>query len=152
MKKYIITILGLFLMIACGDKPSRTQAWAFKNLTIHSIKITPFKNGNIFAKGVLELDPNTTIVVDTISVPADRDTPPESQGFFNGFDSVQVYFDNQKLITHLLLPDATSGNKYYTRTSPRNFNNPQCSSIIKPEWVWEITYTFTEQDYLDAIQ
>lgn len=152
MKKYIIAIFGLFLMVACGDKPSRIQAFAFNNPTLHSVKITPFKNGNMVAERMLDLKPNSLLVIDTISGPANRDTPPKFYPFFDGFDSVQVYFDNQKLITHLLLPDVTSGNKYYTPTSPRNFNNPQCSSIIKPEWVWEITYTFTEQDYLDASQ
>jgi hypothetical protein len=152
MKKYIIAILGLFLMIACGDKPSRTQAFAFNNSTLHSIKITPFKNGNMVVERMLDLKPTSLLVIDTISGPANRDTPPKFYPFFDGFDSVQVYFDNQKLITHLLLPGATSGNKYYTTASPRNFNNPQCATIVKPEWVWEITYTFTEQDYLDASQ
>lgn len=152
MKNYLIILLSLLSIVACRDKPSRAQAWAFKNLTSHSITIIPFNNGNIFTKGILELDPNSTLVVDTISVPAYRDTPPISQGFFNGMDSVQVYFDNQSHITHLLSIGYISGNNNYTPDSPRNFNNPKCATIIRPEWIWEITYIFTEQDYLDAKQ
>lgn len=152
MKKYLIILLSPLLIVSCKDKPSRNQAFVFKNPTPHFIKIFPFHDGNIILNGVLEVNPNSILVLDTISVPADGDTEPVFHGLFNGFDSVQVHFDNQKLITHLLLPGYTSGNNHYTPDSPRNFNNPNCATIVKPDWVWQITYTFTEQDFIDASQ
>lgn len=155
MKQYATIIFFVFIFSSCIKEKSTYSSTIAVNTTNHYILVTPYMNGAVSNKDSFSLKPNTSKTVYQNSY----------KGIGNGTtygydipytDSVIVIFDNKYTIVHYnhILP-TTVNTKSYLFSSIRNLYND--SSYIRELITessntksWEFTYTFTEQDYLDA--
>jgi|GEM_PF-3673740 len=161
MKKIIfILITSCIFLHSCspsrGDVVTVTSLY-FNNNTIHVIKLIPYKNGIVITDSVKVFLPNTITLL-------------ESQKYYmlsanyisfdfryqRVTDSILVYFDNIKKEVHrnattnpVLSPYLPSKDRSIYHT----FLGTYTSKIIEQRKNYietEYTYTFTEQDYIDA--
>lgn len=153
-KLILIITVHLFILVGCvKDYKSSTQTKLI-NTTNHTIKITPYLNGVIDIGMQQELMPNETKIVYEAN-PWGKTIEPCWGVFLRPDDSVIVIYDNTYKMKHNRFNDTTTCDNCYIESNNRNLTNPNnyTPTIIKEEKEYldgYYTYTFTEQDYLDA--
>jgi hypothetical protein len=75
--------------------------------------------------------------------------------FLRPFDSVLIWFDNIKYSKHLRFNDSSICDRCISIANPRAISNPdnwvkEIQVELKHSFAGSFTYTFTEQDYLNA--
>jgi hypothetical protein len=157
MKKIILFAILSFLFACDTNKPIETSDFYLINKSGKDINIYIYRK-------------NGTKDIDTLNYKNEESRLPEASstgGFFgilntdsslniNTMDSCLVIFNNKDSILHYRYLPKNPFRKYYDNNSKRNMIFPsnytystKSNKNIKHTL---ITYTFTEQDYLDAKQ
>lgn len=156
MKKYYLFLISLPCIFGSCIKEKQTLSYLkIINTTNHSISIVPFQYGAILTDNIKDINPNSILQLECNVTRGIAGIPVVFGYYFTNPDSLHVKWDAQYSITHLHLATDSSGVKHYTVTSPRNlFKQENYKEEItkdkKHNRIWEVTYAFTEQDYLDA--
>jgi hypothetical protein len=138
-KTHLISFLVLLLSGCNFCKPQIETNRYIENLSNHNLKIEKYQNGNI----------DTSIIVDK-GAKINIDSIPE----FLLCDSMIVIYDYSKKKTHYFNDSLTNNHNAYLINNPRNMIN--ISNYEKNELsekclsITNLTFTFTEQDYIDA--
>jgi len=152
--KSIFIIASLFL-VSCTKESMTGYKTFLKNNTDHMIVIKPYHFGSVAMDKIITLPPSDSLQIAEGSERGIVTGVVFSSEYFIGMDSLVVNFDNLYNITHYFILNPALNTKYYEFTSNRNLGNG-ISYAIKIEDVSKYsrhntyTYTFTEQDYLDA--
>ena len=160
MKK-LITLLLIFLVFnSCDNKRfdvKHIRRNYFKNNTTHSIKLLPYKNGLVITDSIKIFTANSTTLLESRT-----DYMPWNDISFDFVyrkvaDSVIVTFDGIKKEKHDFF--IKNGNEtIYLPNKERCIINNDGGRTYKTKIIEqrkkfvevEFTYTFTEQDFLDA--
>ncbi len=153
MKKPL-TFLVIVVLFACTKEQNTYTNTFFKNITVYNIKVRAYSGGGINSSSSFELEPNETRNVFY------NNTRGIGMGVSFGrinqpMDSFVVIFGNLYSIVHYKPNLIGTNSKKYLYSSKRNlYNDSSYLLIIKDESKSEkhvdFTYTFTNQDYLDA--
>lgn len=154
MKKLFALLLSGLLIQSCivdGHSDIRTK---LVNATNHTIQIVPYHNGNEVQSGIVTIYPEKTTEV-AIWRGIGKANPQNLGYELQYCDSVKLLFEDQRKIIYL--NSGISNQSGIAYSSVRNLINPNnYSKVIEFETIHSITgyfnYTFTEQDYIDAIQ
>jgi len=161
MKKIIfILITSCIFLHSCspsrGDVVTVTRLY-FNNSTIHVIKLVPYKNGIVITDSVKVFLPNTITLLESQKY---KMLTPDSETFDFRYqrntDSILVVFDDIKKEKHRNVQSIPIESTYLPnneRSIYFNYVGVYQSKIIEQRKNYieiEFTYTFTEQDYLDA--
>ena len=160
MKISNIFIAAIFLLhFGCIKEDSTIYKANLINQTSHQITILPYKKGVINKKDSIFLNPGDNFEIANGYIRGLIDKPFFSTEYFaiEQGDSIVVFFDKTFPIVHYnyILPQKLFI-KNYLRDSNRNLNNREGSykfdtkATSKHQRHNQHTYTFTEQDYLDA--
>ncbi len=155
MKNLLIILFLINFLCGCYKEQSTHYYAYLTNNTQHTIEIKPYFQGNTFPSLSITLNPNQTI---EIANGVQRGKNPNggfNSKYISGSDSIRVSFDIQHTITHYVNTPANLNFKYYLFTSLRNIAYARSytlegKDIGKNGRENKYTYTFTEQDYLDA--
>ncbi len=156
MKDYKnILIIFSFILSSCIKEKQTMSYLKLTNSTGHSIQMVPYKNGTVFTSNVKALSPNSTIELEHNFTRGINEEPVIFNTYVTEVDSIQVIWDSKDTITHLHLASDLSSTNHYPISSNRNlFKQGSYKTDItgdtKHSRTWEVVYTFTEQDYLDA--
>lgn len=153
-KTVLIALANLTVFCGCTDQEWHETTSILDNQSRHKVTITYYENGNINPEFNQLLNVNETKVV-----LVDSDTG-KGRGFtydtsIAEFDSAVVVFDNSRRVVHYGYNKTGPNPNAITFFDPRNiFNLDSYSERIVLETEKreerEVTYTFTEQDYIDA--
>jgi len=144
----------LFLLVACTKEKSGHTSTFIKNTTTHTIKLLPYKGASIdmsYAKTI----PATSIIEVYSANVWGKTIDPCFGTLLQPYDSVVVKFDDTVMIPHIKFNLVYNGTHYIPFQSNRSISNANSylKEIIeeaKRSITGKFTYTFTEQDYLDA--
>ena len=151
--KYLIFISGLLLNIwSCTVEEQGSTESLLINNTEHQIKIIGYQNGS--KQELKNLAPQETVVVLKMHV-FGKTIYPNFGTMLQPFDFIEVVYDNKDTIVHQRFNSQSQVGIPYSNI--RNLTNPNnYIKAITEETKHSITgyfsYTFTEQDYLDAKQ
>ena len=155
MKKMIVLIAINCCWIFHSCEPSRGDALNikrvyFNNITSHIIKLLPYKNGLVIKDSVKVFLPNSITILESQKYKSLTASTDFDFKYQRVTDSIIVKFDDSKKEKHLFgeifLPNKE-------RCIETNFGGAYNVKIIEQRKNFievEFTYTFTEQDYLDA--
>lgn len=139
---------------SCIKETSTHSTTIVNNASTHNIKLIPYSQGIENSAYSVELTKHEERIVNNI------ENGGKGKGTTYGNllelnDSIKVFFDDTISITHYKLKVVGANPKSYSYMSKRNFfNDSSYIGIITSETSgtrnWKFTYTFTEQDYLDA--
>lgn len=145
----------LFLICSCIKERVTLYKAVLVNNTSHKIVIKPFFGGVNPSEKTITLLSNQNF-----EIASGSDRGFGNQGFSSSYfggpnDSVFVTFDDLYSITHYFNTPSSLATKHYLSSSIRNIGNPssyslQTNQLSKYQQENFFTYTFTEQDYLDA--
>lgn len=153
MKSFIF--IGCILVCYSCIKEKQTFSYLKPyNNTGHTITIIPYSNGVKNESQKKILSPDSVAELEYNFTRGITSVPIIFFNYIRNVDSIHVLFDNQYQITHLLV-NASSSLKSYPLSSQRNFGNKNSYQDEKTvdkklTRTWEVKYTFTQQDYLDA--
>ena len=155
MQKQIISLACLILFISACIKETSTYSTTIAiNSTTHKIKLIPFSQGTQNSVYSFELFQHSEREI--YSYENGGKGKGATYGSLLQFnDSIKVIFDDTISMTHYKPKPIGTNLKSYPYKSKRNFfNDSSYIGIISSETSgtrnWSFTYTFTEQDYLDA--
>lgn len=153
--KYIRIGWLLMLFIGCvtKDYKSNTKTY-FHNITSHKIEVLPYLDGMVSNADYKQINPYEHKMVLEMNVYG-RTLSPDFGTLLQPYDSVVVVFDDSIQSTHLKFNTSIQTGHYIFYDSLRAISNPN-NYIKTVEYEHEkylvgyFTYTFSEQDYLDA--
>lgn len=154
--KIFFAIAVITLLAGCTKEESTLSYAYLKNGTSHKVEFRPYFSGNVPADKIIILLSNETKEIAKAVFARGKGNHGFSSSYFGGpGDSIIVVFDDLYSITHYSSTPASVNPKHYLFTSLRNIGNPksydlQSRDISKYQRENIYTYTFTEQDYLDA--
>lgn len=152
MKK--IFIVGLVLIVSCiKDYNSSTKSY-IDNKTSHNITIAPYYNGYIDSSLFRIILPFENKLVYEKN-PRGKTLSPDYATILQPYDSVVVTFDGIYKTTHLKFNSEIMCTDCIVFNSNRSIsNNDNYIKTITEETkhyqIGYFTYTFSEQDYIDA--
>ena len=154
MKKLFALLLSGLLIQSCivdGHSDIRTK---LVDATNHTIQIVPYHNGNEVLSGIVTIDPQKITEV-AIWRGIGKVNPQSYSYELQYCDSVKLLFEDQKKIVYL--NSGINNAKGINYSNVRNIINPNnYIKVIKVETTHSIagyfSYTFIEQDYIDASQ
>ena len=153
MKKLIsFCLLGIF--ISCKKEEVGHTSSFIKNTTSHKIMLLPFNGAILDNASIKVINPNTTLEVYNKSVRG-KTIEPSFGTLLQPYDSVVVSYDDTIKIPHIKFNTVYSGNHKVLFTTSRSISNQNnWTKLITKETRYSLegnfTYTFIEQDYLDA--
>jgi hypothetical protein len=151
--KYLIIICVLLLNIwSCTVEEQGSTESLLINNTEHQIKIIGYQKGS--KQELKNLAPQETVVVLKMHV-LGKTIYPNFGTMLQPFDWIEVVYDSKDTIVHQRFNSQSQSGIPYTNI--RNLTNPNnYIKAITEETKHSITgyfsYTFTEQDYIDASQ
>lgn len=154
MKLNTIGLIFCFFFCACTKEKKTYSTTIARNTTAHSILVIPYLNGNIFTSDSFSLNSNSEKEV--LSIGDGGIGSGTSYAKANQYvDSFVVIFDKTFSIVHYKPTVIGLNPKRYLFSSKRNlYNDTSYLAVITSDDSgvrnWKFTYTFTEQDYLDA--
>ena len=154
--KLFSAIAVLILLCGCTKEESTISYAYLKNGSTHKVVIRPHFSGIVPPDKIITLFAGETKEIATASFARGIGNQGFSSSYFGApNDSLVVIFDDLYSITHYFNTPATLSPKHYLATSLRNIANPksydlQSRDITKYQRENKYTYTFIEQDYLDA--
>jgi hypothetical protein len=151
----IAVFLLLFLISSCIKERVTLYKATLVNNSSHKIVVKPyFSSVNPSDKTI------TLLTNQNFEIAYGTDPGFGNQGFSSSYfggpnDSVIVTFDDLYSITHYFNTPSSLSTKHYLFNSNRNIGNPvsyslQTNRLSKYQQENIFTYTFIEQDYLDA--
>jgi hypothetical protein len=148
---FIIPLIGV---ISCTKERSGHTSTIIKNTTTHTIKLLPYNGASIDMSYSKTIPGSSTVEVYSENH-FGKTIEPCFGRLLQPFDSVVVRFDDTVMIPHIKFNLTYNGNHYIPFQSNRSISNPNSYlKEITKETKWTITgkftYTFIEQDYLDA--
>jgi len=151
----ICVFLGLLLICSCSKEEVTLYKAILVNNSGHKIVIQPFFAGVNPSERTITLLSNQNF-----EIASGSDRGFGNQGFSSSYfggpnDSVIVTFDDLYSITHYFNAPSVLAARHYLFSNNRNIGNPasydlQTNRLSKYQEENIFTYTFTEQDYLDA--
>lgn len=147
--------LLLFLICSCIKERVTVYKATLVNNSSHKIVVYPFFSGVNPSEKTITLLTNQNFEIAYGSVQG-LGTQGFSSTYFGGpNDSVIVTFDDLYSITHYFNTPSVLAARHYLFSNTRNIGNPasydlQTNRLSKYQQENIFTYTFTEQDYLDA--
>lgn len=155
--KRIIFLLSMVTTLVCCTKEKETiTSLIIHNNSSKNIEIMPYRNGGIYTPGRLSIPSGSGHSFPSHASRGISKVPVVFPSYLDMTDSIVVVFDGTYRITHLLHDSTTTYPiKHYLKTSVRNLGNlDSYISVItsdkKHKRFFEVKYTFTQQDYLDA--
>jgi hypothetical protein len=153
MARILISILVVCLLSGCEIEDTTNYVATIKNNTTHNIEIRPYFAGVSPTEKRINLGYG-----ETFEVGNGTDRGKGSAGFsfkFGAPDSMVVIFDGTFSISHYVNTPVNLANRHYLYNSTRNLMNYKSYDykIIddsKHEMDVTYTYSFLEQDFLDA--
>lgn len=151
--KNIILIQTLILCIySCTIEKYGSTETILKNDTDYSIQILSYKGDKVYEEK--NIPPKHSLVALKMNVKG-KTIYPNYGTLLQPFDSVVVIYNNTVSVTHLRFD--SKNDKGIPFSSTRNLTNPDSYiKVITNETKYSITgyysYTFSEQDFLDASQ
>ncbi|HUS03761.1 MAG TPA: hypothetical protein VMY77_18605 [Chitinophagaceae bacterium] len=154
MKALILILTGMFLS-SCIKEESTTTTGFLLNSTSHNIELRAFRNGINTTSTTVSVPPHSEI---KIGERYEHGLVALGQGFSSeklDGDSIHVIFDGVYQTTHYLNNPASTAVNHYLYQQPRNvywINKYEgvVTSQKKHLKAIKYTYTFIEQDYVDA--
>lgn len=155
MQKIQLYILILMLTSCSVEESTYTTSYIY-NSSKHSIKISPYYQGNIVKEDSVNIGVNQTYKI------LDKNNRGKGSGFsyplyIANYDSIQIRFDDSIQIHHYSFAASKSKTSFDGIVYDSNrsiYNESNYIRVIKNEDKYSIsneyTFTFTEQDYLDA--
>jgi hypothetical protein len=153
--KYLLPFLGFaFISVGCYKELSTDYLAYVINPTTHNIKLYIFSNRQSIPSDTIEILPTRTFELANGSSKGFQDSGFNSE-YFSGLDSIRVVFDGLHTMSHYVNEPAQKSTKHYLYTSTRNLAQlksyrVETEDVSKHARINRHTYTFTEQDYLDA--
>ncbi len=151
--KYFLLII-IYVLLSCGikEKQSTTKLFLVNNSS-SNVEIIPIKNSIFQNEEVIHLEPKEKVMISNDYVRGLTEIPIYFPEFLES-DSIFVVFNSGDTMLHIKYENIPS-RKFYTLQSERNLYNTESYSNQLVEdskyWHrWEVTYYFTEQDYMDA--
>jgi hypothetical protein len=154
MKYLLICAFILFGSSCIKDYYSVAQS-IIKNSTNHQIKILPYKDGIPLNDQLVLIGPNANDSIIKHSTIKGKSLGQPYGTYLMPYDSVLIWFDDVKYSKHLRFGDSTVCDRCIDINSSRAISNPNnwvkaIQEETKHGLRGSFTYTFTEQDYLDA--
>lgn len=153
MNKFIFTIV-LFFLISCGKEEVTFSSLNIYNETKYKITIIPYFNGVIKSNNIINLSPFENKELESLTQKGLSDRPIIFYDHLKLVDSFIVKYDDTIYKIHNGLDSFILNKKVYNLQSNRNlFSNSYSTrktENTKTRRKWEISYSFTEQDYIDA--
>ncbi len=162
MKKIVIFLFVIFcfFLYSCdhmGTGFSKNKVY-FNNSTSHVIKFLPYKNGLVITDSIKVFAPNTVTLFEStnISMRGGASQPTFTGRYMLSTDSVIVTFDGIRKEKHRVISASSVAAFIFLPSKERSiFKSSDAYKLkiieqTKYDVVSEYTYTFTEQDYLDA--
>ena len=155
MKKLIITliILGNLIFNACEPPRSNilniTKTF-YNNTTSYTIKFLPYKNGLVITDSIKVFLPYSITLLERSKYFMPSATTDFVSNYQQFTDSIIVIFDDIKKEKHNYLKSYIPNKE---RSIYSNYSDVYLKKIIEQRKNFievEFTYTFIEQDYLDA--
>jgi hypothetical protein len=152
--KYLFCVF-LIAAFSCNKEKTTYSRAYWINATSHHIEVRPIGKGIVISQNVVRLLPGSKLEIAASSFRDIVNRPMFDSRYFEGADSLIVVYDSLYTITHYANTPIALSPKHYLFSSTRNIGNPnsykfefQDKSKHKRETF--NTFTFTEQDYLDA--
>ena len=151
----IVVFAGLsILCLACEKESSTNYKASLTSTTAHNIEIRPYYGGTSPSNKRVFLGNGEEFEIAEGSNWGKGDSGFDSK-FFGAPDSIIVIFDGTFKCTHYVNTPGALANRYYLFSSLRNLMNPKSYQYkvldkSKHEMNVSYTYSFTDQDYLDA--
>lgn len=153
MCKYIL-VLFVVSFVSCRVEKTGSAATLIVNESSHDIEILPFINGEIDSSYHKSIKGKSVQSVYQSNGKGKTTGPPFGL-YLQPFDSIVVLFDKKSKSVHLKFNSIADTLRKVVFLSKRNITNESNYEfkILKETKTYiegEYTYTFTEQDYLDA--
>lgn len=156
LHQFIRNILYLMVVILPGcikEEVGHTQTF-IKNITNHTIKLLPFSGGAIDGGMTRVIPALSNIEVFSANVRG-KTLDPSFGTLLNPYDSVLVVYDDTVKIPHIKFNLVYTGTHRVLHSSNRSISNEanydkQITKETKYSLRGSFTFTFIEQDYLDA--
>ena len=153
MKKILASMFFTGIISCTKEETTLSNSFA-KNNTNHTIKVQPFYNGIVNTTMTFELQGKESKKI-YYNNTRGKNIGLTYGGINQPMDSFIVTFDNLYSIVHYKPPLIGNNPKRYLYNSKRNlYNDTSYVTVLENKTKysnsWEFTYTFTEQDYLDA--
>lgn len=152
--KYLIWIL-LLTLFSCNKEKTTYASGFWVNSTSHYIEVRPVSKGLVVSQNILRLMPGQKLQVGGASFRGILDHQLFDNEYFSDADSVLVIYDSTFVVSHYFVTPSSVRPKHHLRLSSRNIINQanydfKYEDDSKHKRQTFSTYTFTEQDYLDA--
>lgn len=148
-----ILICFVCLCFASCIKDGKTNTFInINNSTNHFVKLIPFRNGSVDSSKIRDIPSNASIEIENRFLKGKTKQPVVLWDYFENLDSIIVFWDNIYPVTHMLSDTFYSTNKYIQFNDNRNIGLSDSYSTTSSEETkisinWQVTYSFTEQDY-----
>lgn len=153
MIRFIFFLLILCMFSCTKEKVGHTKTF-IKNTTSHTIKLLSYYGATLDVNNTKIIPPSSTIEAYTANVHG-KTIDPCFGTLLQPYDSVLVTYDDTVKISHIKFNLPYNGTHRILFQSNRSISNP--GSYIKEitnetsySLEGKFTYTFVEQDYLDA--
>ena len=153
MKQILFFSLFLCFIGCIKDKVGHTKS-LIKNTTMHTIKLLPYKGATLDNANIKIVPANSTVEVYDANVRG-KTIEPSFGTLLQPYDSVLVTYDDIVKIPHIKFNLSYAGSHRILFTSSRSISNQNnwtkaITNETKNSIQGDFTYTFVEQDYLDA--
>lgn len=147
-------IIGVLITDSCIKESSAYAQTFFYNTTEHSVNVIPYQNGQVVNDQIITVKPKERKVVQELFLKGKSLGVPFGERL-RVYDSVLVIFDNVAVSKHLKFGDTSDCSNCILEVSNRHIANSvnyvkTITESSKRSISGYFTYTFVEQDYLDA--
>ncbi|MDI9318956.1 MAG: hypothetical protein QM530_00640 [Phycisphaerales bacterium] len=152
--KIILTVIVFFFFLSCiKDYKSNTRSY-LKNESKHSIRIYPYTMGSVDSFGIFLIKPLGNLQVFESNVHG-KTLSPDYGTLLKPYDSIVILFDDSIKVIHLKFNSTITCDECIKFENNRNISNSEnyVKTIVEENKKFlkgYFTYTFTEQDYLNA--
>ncbi|WP_045459713.1 hypothetical protein [Sporocytophaga myxococcoides] len=152
--KTIHILFIIWVLPSCRDKESTHSESFIINTSNHEIKILPYDDGNLINGDIKSIPANSTIKVLALTTRG-KSTGPSYANNIMFFDSLNIVFDDTISSVHYrqnLSGDNPEAIKFENNRNLYNEDNYVRKVVMeKKHYIsTEYSFTFTEQDYLNA--
>src|SRR5690606_25669046 len=122
------------------------------NSTKYEIKLLPYQYGIIDSSKIKNIQTESCNEIEYLTQRGKAKIPIYFFDYFRNVDSIIVIWNNQYEVVHMINDSFISGNKYIAFLDEKNLGNGKAYQKIKLKEtkhtiVWDVVYTFTEEDY-----
>ena len=153
MTRFIFFLLVLWMTNCTKEKIGHTKTF-IKNTTAYTIKLLPYSGATLDVSNIKTIPPASTVEVYSANVRG-KTIDPCFGTLLQPYDSVLVTYNDSVKIPHIKFNLSYPGDHKILFQNGRSISNPnnyvkEIISETKYSLSGQFTYTFVEQDYLDA--